>query len=134
MDEHKIYAVNLDELFPDLEGPIIAHGTSGEILEQIAGRWGLEDEDENPDLGLSLDGVYPSTRAIRAHQILEDRIGRHGAFETPDLLMDALLQDGIIRHVTDDEFEDWVDDEEMDEYEEARGTLDDEWTDGLWET
>jgi len=134
MQEQKIYAVRLDDLFPELDGPIIAHGTSGEILEQIATKWGLEDQEENPELEMSQDGVYPSSRAIRAHQLLEDRVGRHGAFGTPDLLMDALLKDGIVQHLSEDEYEDWVDEEEMDKYEDARSELDEEWTDGVWET
>jgi len=134
MDEKKVYAVKLDDLFPELEGPIVAHGTAGEILELIAVKWGLQDEDENPEIEQSLDGAYPSTRALRAHHLLEDRLGRNGAFGDPDSLIDALLHDGLLRSLSEDEYEDWIDEEEMDEYDDARSELDDEWTDGVWET
>jgi len=134
MDEQKVYAFKLDELFPETEGPLIAHGTAGEILEQIADTWGLEDEQENPELELSLDGVYPSTRALRAHHLLEDRLGTPGAYPEPNSLIAALLREELLRPLTDSEYEDWMEEEEMEEYEEVRGELDDEWVDGVWET
>lgn len=132
MDEQKIYMVELDGLFPEYDDPPKVHGTSGEVLERIADEYGLEDE-ENEDVDIPLDGVYPSKRAFRAHQLMEDRIGKSGVYMEPDTLLEALIKEGLVRNLTEDEFESWLEDEDMDEYEEARSELDDEWTDGVWE-
>jgi hypothetical protein len=132
MDEQIIYAMVLEGLFPEAAAPIRVHGTAGEILEKVADEWGLED-DENLEFDFSLDGVYPSTRAVKAHQMLEDRLGKSGAFDDPDKLMNALIKEGLVRQLTDDEYESWLSEEEMEEYEEARTELDEEWSDGLWE-
>ncbi len=134
MEEQKTYAVKLDGIFPEEDGPVVAHGTAGEILEQIADKMGLEDQKEDDDLGVALDGVYPSTRAIAAHHLLEERIGSSGAYGDPDLLIAALIREDQIAYLTDDEYDEWIDEEEMYEYDEARGELGEEWNDGRWET
>jgi hypothetical protein len=133
MDEHNIYSVKLDGLFPEAEEPIRVHGTAGEVFERVAEEWGLNEED-NADLDIPLDGVYPSIRSIRAHQLLEDHIGKSGVFSDPDSLLVALVREGLVRYMTEAEYEDWIDEEEMDVYDNARAGLDDEWTDGVWET
>ena len=133
MKEEKIYAVELDGLFPEAEVSLRVQGTAGEILERIADQLGLED-DENPGPDFVPDGVYPSVRAMRAHHVLEDRLCKPGAFEDPDSLLAAVLREGLARELTDDEYETWKEEEQMEEYEEARGTLDEEWSDGVWET
>lgn len=133
MHEELVYDLELEGLFPESLPPPRMHGTAGEILEKIADEWGLKDED-HPELAASVDGIYPSIRAFLAHQMLEDQIGKHGAFDDPDSLMSALLKEGLIRLLSETEIEDWEEEEEKEEYEMARSELDDEWTDGLWET
>jgi len=132
MHEQEMYVVDLSELFPDSEGPIIAQGTAGELMEKIADEFGLEDEDNAVDI--DLDSVYPSTRAFRAHQVLEDRLGKSGVFDIPDMLVEVLIKEGLLRSISDEEYDDWADEEEMDEYDDARSDLDEEWSDGVWET
>ncbi len=133
MDERDIFSLELDGLFPELEVAPRMSGTAGEILEHIADEWGLED-DKSLELDVQLDGVYPSTRAIKAHHILEDQMGKSGSFNNPDLLIIAMLQEGLAKYMTDEEFEDFLDDKEAVAYEEARSSLDEEWADGVWET
>ena len=133
MDEHKIFAIEMDALFPELDESPKVNGTAGEILERIADEWGIEDE-EDIDPDFPLDAVYPSSRAFKAHQMLEEQIGKPGGFPEPDSLIDALINEGLVRIMTEDEFEEWMDKDEMVQYEEARSGLDEEWTDGLWET
>ncbi len=133
MEEQKVFAIQLDGLFPEAEDSPRVHGTAGEILERIADEWGLV-EDPNEEQDFPLDGVYPSSRAYKAHQMLEDRMGKPGAFHEPDALIDAMILDGLARPLTDAEFEEWMEEAEMEEYEEARGELDDEWSDGRWES
>ena len=132
MDEQDIFSIELGGLFPDRVIPLRLSGTSGEILERIANEWGIED-DNTLELERALDGVYPSTRAIKAHHMIEDQLGKSGTFASPDLLILALIQDGMATYMTDEEYEDFLDEEELDEYEEARGTIDEEWSDGVWE-
>jgi hypothetical protein len=132
MDEQDIFSIELGGLFPDRVNPLRVSGTAGEILERIANEWGLED-DESLELERLLDGVYPSTRAIKAHHMLEDQLGKSGAFASPDMLLFAMVQEGLATHMTEEEFEHFLDEEDADEYEEARGTIDDEWADGVWE-
>jgi hypothetical protein len=135
MNEEQIYALEIDgQFFPDDE-PMWVHGTSGEIFEQVANQWGIEDEQvEGEETDFGPDVLYPSVRAIRAHQMLEDRIGKSGVFKDPDSLLLAMIREGFARRLTDSEFDSWVESEQMEEYEEARGELDDEWVDGVWET
>ncbi|MCK4720308.1 hypothetical protein KAU08_06600 [bacterium] len=133
MDEQDIFSLELDGLFPELDVAPRMSGTAGEILEHIADEWGLED-DKNLELDVQLDGVYPSTRAIKAHHILEEQMGKSGSFNSPDLLIIAMLEEGLAKHMTDEEFEDFLDDKEAVAYEEARSSLDEEWADGVWET
>ena len=133
MDEAKIFSIELDGLFPELDMAPRMHGTAGEILERIADQWGLEEE-EAEELDIALDGIYPSTRAYRAQQVLEERLQNTGGFMEPDSLIAALIKEGLVRPMTDAEFDEWQDENEMDEYEEARGELDEEWQDGVWET
>jgi hypothetical protein len=125
--------IELGGLFPELEDAIKVHGTAGEIFERIADEWGIEEEDVS-QIDIPLDGEYPSTRAFRAQQLLEERIGKPDTMMIPDMLMDALLLEGLVRPLSDDEYDEFMDEEEMDYYEEARGELDEEWTDGVWET
>jgi hypothetical protein len=132
MDEHKIFAIELGGLFPELTDSPKVHGTAGEILERIADEWGLEEEDA-ADLDIPLDGVYPSIRAFRAHQLLEDRLASKERTPDPDKLIEAMINEGLARKMTEDEYEELMDLEDLDEYEEARGELDEEWVDGLWE-
>ena len=132
MDEHKIFAIELGGLFPELADSPKVHGTAGEILERIADEWGLEDED-SADLDFPLDSVYPSTRAFRAHQLLEERISSKDGISDPDKLIDAMIKEGLARKMSEDEYEELMDLEDVGEYEEARSELDEEWSDGLWE-
>ncbi|HDS29804.1 MAG TPA: hypothetical protein ENN67_02045 [Firmicutes bacterium] len=131
MNEEKVYDLELDGLFPESTKPPRVHGTAGEVLDKIAAEWGIEDKDEEDE---SLDGVYPSSRALVAHQMLEDQMGKHGVYDDPESLIAALIREGLIRTLTDDEIADWEEDEDMEEYEEARSELDDEWSDGVWES
>ena len=133
MDEQDIFSLELSGLFPELDVPPRMSGTAGEILERIAGEWGLED-DESLEYEHALDGVYPSTRAIKAHHMLEDQLGKSGAFSNPDLLIFAMIHEGLASSMSDEEYEDYLDDADHGEYEEERSTLGDEWTDGVWET
>ncbi len=134
MDEQKIFAVDLEGLFPELDDAPKVNGTSGEILEKIADVWGLEEDEESDDPDNFLDIIYPSNRAFKAHQMLEEHLGKPSAFPEPDSLIDALINDGAIRPLTEDEFDEWQDENEMDQYESARSNLDAEWQDGVWET
>lgn len=133
MDEQDIFSIELEGLFPELEVSPRMSGTAGEILERIADEWGLED-DKNLELDIQLNGVYPSTRAIKAHHILEEQMGKSGSFNSPDHLIKAMLQEGLAKYMTDEELEDFLDDNEAVAYEEARRSLDEEWADGVWET
>ncbi len=133
MDERKVYIIELGGLFPELDEEIKVHGTAGEILERIADTYGIENEPPE-DIDIPLDGVYPSTRAFRAQQILEERLGKVDAFMEPDSLIDALMVEGLVRSLSEDELDEFMDREEMVNYDEARGKLDEEWTDGRWET
>jgi hypothetical protein len=132
MQEEKVYDLELDGLFPERLNPPRAHGTAGEILERIAGEWGLEEKEDKEEIP-SPDGVYPSARAYIAHQMLEDQMGKSGAFADPNSLISAMLREGLVRMLTDSEIADWEEEEEMEEYEEARSELDEEWSDGVWE-
>lgn len=131
-EEHRIFMIELVGLFPEEDLPPRVHGTGGEVMERIAEEWGLQD-DNTVDIA-NLDGVFPSVRAYRAHQLIEDQMGKSGAFPDPDSLIDAMIREGMARKLTDDEFEDLIDDEELEGYEVERSILDDEWTDGVWET
>ena len=133
MDEQKIFALDLGGLFPEYDESLKVYGTAGEILEQVADEWGLE-EDKEVDADFSPDGVYPSSRAFKAHQLIEDQLGKTGAFSEPDALVMAMVREGLARFLSDDEIDDWIDTEDKEEFEEARGELDDEWTDGRWES
>ena len=133
MHEEQVYSLELGELFPEKETAVRFQGTAGEILERIADEWGLED-DVAPDFDFEPDGLYPSVRSIRAHQVLEDRLGKPGAFHGPDSLIVAMIREGMARPLTEVEIEDWAEEEEKEQYEEARSELGEEWTDGVWET
>jgi len=133
MDERKVYIIELNGLFPELEEDIRVHGTAGEILERVADTYGIEDEPAE-DFDIPLDGEYPSTRAYRAQQILEERLGKVDSFIEPDSLIDALMKEGLVRLLSEDEIDEFMDEEEMIVYDEVRGELDEEWTDGRWET
>jgi len=132
MDEQKLFAIDLEGLFPELDDPPKVHGTAGEILERIGDEWGIEEEDVT-NLEFPLDGVYPSTRAFRAHQLLEERIHRHDSAGDPIALIDILIKESLVRPISDDEYDEMMEEEELGEYEEARSELDDEWVDGRWE-
>ena len=132
MDEQKIFSIELDGLFPEYDTAPRVSGTAGEILERIADEYGLEDEDPS-EIDFPLDGVYPSTRAFRAKQLVEDRLQKSADFDEPDALIGAMMEEGLARHMTDDEFDEYQDELELDEYNEARSELDEEWQDGLWE-
>jgi len=135
MNEEQVYALEIDgQFFPDDE-PLRVHGTSGEVLERIADAWGIEEQDEERDaFDSDPDIIYPSVRAVRAHQMLEERMGKSGAYSDPDTLLTALIKEGFARRLTESEVDAWMEEEEMDEYEEARGELGEEWADGVWET
>jgi len=133
MDEQKIFMVELDGLFPEFDEAPRVYGTAGEILERIAKELGLEDGDSE-DLDLSLESIYPSSRAYRAQQAMEDRLQNADGFVGPDELITAMIKEGLIRTMSDDEFDEFQDENEMNEYESARSGLDEEWQDGLWET
>ncbi|MFH1676325.1 MAG: hypothetical protein ABIC40_04795 [bacterium] len=133
MDEQKIFALDLGGLFPEYDESLKVYGTAGEVLEQVADEWGLE-EDKEADGEFSPDGVYPSSKAFKAHQLIEDQLGKSGAFADPDTLVMAMVRDGLARFLSDDEIDEWIDKEDQLEFEEARGALDEEWTDGLWES
>ncbi|HEX9745266.1 MAG TPA: hypothetical protein VGB30_07550 [bacterium] len=131
-DEQTIYNLELTgALSEDLE-ELMVRGTAGEVLEQVADAWGLEDDPDGIDA--SIEGIYPSVKAYLAHQLIEDHMGKSGAFSDPESLIKAMILDGTARILSDDELDEILDDEEMDEYEEERASLDEEWTDGVWET
>jgi hypothetical protein len=135
MNEEQIYALEIDGQFFPEDVPLRVHGTSGEVLERVADECGIEDERaEGEELDFGPDVMYPSVRAIRAHQMIEDRIGKTGMYKDPDSLLQAMIREGFARRLTDAEFDKWMESEQMEEYEEARGALDDEWVDGVWET
>jgi hypothetical protein len=135
MNEEQVYALEIDgQFFPDDE-PMRVHGTAGEMLEQIADAAGIEEQETERDIFDSdPDIVYPSVKAVRAHQMLEERMGKSGAFSDPDALLAALIKEGLARKLSESEFDSWMEEQEMEEYEEARGELGEEWTDGVWET
>lgn len=133
MNEERVYSIDIGGLFPEAEAAFRVQGTAGEVLERIADEWGLEDG-EDPGIDFTPNGVYPSVRAMRAHQVIEDRLGKPRAFDDPDTLMAAVLREGLARELTEEECEAWKEEEEMEEYENARSTLDEEWSDGVWET
>ena len=132
MDEHKVFMVELGGLFPEFDDAPKVHGTAGEILERVADEMGIEDGDAT-ELDYSPDGTYPSIRAYRAQLVLEDRLHSPNKIANPDELIALLIKEGLVRPMTDAEFDEWQDELEMDEYEEARSGLDEEWQDGLWE-
>ena len=128
-----LYAGRDIVLFPDFEDNPRVRGTAGEVLELIADLMGIEDEDAD-NVDFALDGIYPSTRAYRAQQAMEDRLPNPDNIFGPEDVINALMKEGLVRSMSDDEYEEWQDENEMEEYEEERGGLDEEWQDGLWET
>lgn len=133
MNEENVYSLEIDgQFFPDGE-PMWFHGTAGEILEKIADELGIEEEDDC-SLDVGCEEIFPSVRAYRAHQMFEDRLGKSGDLLDPDSLIQTLVKEGYARMLTPNEFDRWMEEEEMDEYDNARGELGDEWADGVWET
>jgi hypothetical protein len=135
MNEEQVYALEIaGQFFPDDE-PLRVHGTAGEILEKIADATGIEEaEGEREAFDNDPDAIYTSVKAVRAHQMLEERLGKSGVFSDPDSLITAIIKERLARRLTESEFDAWMEEEEMEEYEEARGELGEEWTDGVWET
>ena len=136
MDEEQVYSLEIDGQFFENDEPFWAHGTAGEILEQVADELGIEEdteEEEDTRWASELELIYPSRRALKAHQMFEDRLGRPGFYPNPDSLIEALIAEGLARHLSPDELEAFLEAEELEEYEEARGEIDEEWRDGVWE-
>ena len=134
MNEEQVYSLEIDGQFFTNDEPFWVSGTPGEILERIAVKLGIEDEQEGVELDFGPGLEYPSARAIRAHQLIEDRIGKPGAFADPDSLLQAMIREGFARRLTEKQIESWAEEEVMEECEEARSELDEEWSDGVWET
>jgi hypothetical protein len=135
MNEEQTFSLEINGQFFADDEPVRVHGTAGEVLEQIADHMGLEDEEMEADsFGLNGCDLYPSSRAMRAHTILEERLGKSGAYDNPESLIDAVMREGFARRLSEAEYEEWIEEQGMDEYDEARSELDDEWKDGVWET
>jgi hypothetical protein len=135
MNEEQVYALEIDGQFFSEDEPLWVHGTAGEILEQVAKELGIEgQEHEVDDLEYSSEIDYPSIRAVRAQQALEERMGKTDAYADPDAMLNGMIREGYARRLTDEEYESWMEEEEIDEYEEARGEIGEEWSDGVWET
>jgi hypothetical protein len=135
MNEDQVYALEINGQFFSEDEPLWAHGTAGEVLEQIADELGIADpSEEEGAVELPPGADFPSAKALLALQTLEDKMGKTGTYKDPDSLLTGMIKDGFARRLTEEEYESWIEDEEMEEYDEARGELGEEWTDGVWET
>ena len=135
MNEEQVYALEVNGQFFEDDIPLRVHGTAGEIMEQLADEMGVEaTEEEEQDVELPAGVDFPSLKAYRALQTLEDRMGKTGTYKDPDSLLQGMMKDGFARPLTEEETESWMEEEGMEEYDEARSDLDEEWSDGVWET
>ena len=134
MNEEQVYALEINGQFFEEDEPFWVQGTAGEVLEKIADQMGVEESPEEADSELPPGVDFPSIKALRAHQTLEDRMGKTGTYKDPDSLLQGMIKDGFARRLTEEETENWMEEEGMEEYDEARSDLGEEWHDGVWET